>query len=170
MEWIVTTEFIEMLKRFPDTKIRAKRYLGSFISSTHVWQYCKVPNKFSYHLNGKIKHLTERGFLRAFASDHWRPEPFFFLDEKQKTLAARIVEHLIMTGKLEWIILECDMNFVRQCNHCHKLMNKGWMCGEAYKFCCDECLLAENPEISREKLYNRTVDDNSDIYWTEWEG
>ena len=159
-----------MLKRFPDTTIKARRYLGSPLVSMHVWEYRKEDNRFFYHLNGKTQQLTELGFLRKFASDHWRPEQFFFLnDEKQKSLAARLVEHLIMTDNLDWILCDCGVNFLRKCDHCHKLMNEGWMCGETYHYCSDECLLTENPGITKEELDNLVADDNSGIYWTEWE-
>lgn len=170
MEWISTTEFIEMLKRFPNTKIRARRYLGSSIVSMHLWEYCKEQDKFCYHLDGKMKQLTERDFLRKFASEFWLPEQFFFLDdEKQKSLAVHLVEHLTMTGNLHWIVCECRVTFLRICDHCHKLINEGWMCGDTYHYCSDECLLAENPGITQVEFDKLVADDNSEIYWTEWE-
>lgn len=170
MEWISSTEFIEMLKRFPDTEIEAKRYTFGAEHTLYSWEYRKESSKFCYRLDGKTKQLTERGFLRKFSSDHWRPEQFFFLDdEKQKSLAVHLVEHLTMTGNLDWILCDCNVTFLRKCDHCHKLMNEGWMCGETYHYCSDECLLAENPGITQEELDNLVVDDDSDIYWTEWE-
>lgn len=170
MEWISSSKFVEMLKRFPNIKIEARRYLSSSVASMHVWEYSSKSGKFFYHLDGKTKQLTEIGFLRKFASDHWRPEPFFILnDEKQKSLAIHLVEYLIMTGNLDWIICDCDVQFLRQCDHCHCLMNEGWLCGDTYHYCSDECLLAENPGITQEELNNLGVDDNSIIYWTEWE-
>ena len=170
MEWISSTEFIEMLKRFPNTKIEATLYVIGAEHEHYSWEYRKESGKFCYHLDGKTRQLTERGFLRKFRSDHWRPEQFFYLeDEKQKLLAVHLVEHLTMTGNLDWIICDCNVTFLRKCDHCHKLMNEGWMCGETYHFCSDECLLAENPGITREELDNLVADDDSDIYWTEWE-
>lgn len=170
MEWISSTELIEMLKRFPNTRIEAKRYTFGAEHTLFSWEYRKESSKFCYHLDGKTKQLTERGFLRKHRSDLWRPEQFFFLeDEKQKSLAVHLVEHLTMTGNLDWIISDCDVNFLRQCDHCHKLMNEGWMCGDTYHYCSDECLLAENSGITQEDLDNLVVDDDSDIYWTEWE-
>lgn len=172
MEWISTAEFAQMLKRFPDTRIEAKRYTFGAEHVLYVWEYRKELNKFCYHLDGKTRQLTERGLLRKFRSDnwHWRPEPFFFLkDEKQRVLAVPLVEHLTMTGNLDWIISDCYVNFLRQCDHCHALMNEGWMCGESYHYCSDECLLAENPGITQEELDTLVASDDSDIYWTEWE-
>ena len=170
MEWISSTELMEMLRRFPDTEIEAKRYTLRAEHTLYSWEYRKESSKFCYQLDGKTKQLTERGFLRKFRSDHWRPEQFFFLDdEKQKSLAVHLVEHLTMTGNLDWILCECDVTFLRKCDHCHKLMNEGWMCGETYHYCSDECLLAENPGITQEDLDNLVADDDSDIYWTEWE-
>lgn len=169
MEWISSTEFVEILKRFPNIKIEAKSYLGSSIVSTHVWEYHSKSDKFIYHIDGKSKQLSESWFLRKYASDHWRLKQFFYLtDEKQKDMAIHLVEHLIMTGNLDWIICDCDVQFLRECDHCHGLMKEGWMYRETYHYCSDECLLAENPEITQEKLDNLD-DNNSDIYWTEWE-
>ena len=135
MEWISSTELMEMLRRFPDTEIEAKRYTLRAEHTLFSWEYRKESSKFCYQLDGKTKQLTERGFLRKFRSDHWRPEQFFFLDdEKQKSLAVHLVEHLTMTGNLDWILCECDVTFLRKCDHCHKLMNEGWMCGETYHY------------------------------------
>ena len=170
MERVSSTELMEMLRRFPDTEIEAKRYTLRAEHTLFSWEYRKESRKFCYQLDGKTKQLTERGFLRKFRSDHWRPEQFFFLDdEKQKSLAVHLVEHLTMTGNLDWILCECDVTFLRKCDHCHKLMNEGWMCGETYHYCSDECLLAENPGITQEDLDNLVADDDSDIHWTEWE-
>ena len=170
MDWISSTEFIEMLKRFPNKKIGAKRYTFGNKHTLYLWEYRNESGKFRYHLDGETRQLTERGFLRKFASVPWRPEQFFFLDdEMQKSLAVHLVEHLIMTGNLDWIICDCNVNFLRKCDHCHKLMNEGWMCGETYHYCSEECLLAENPGITKAELDNLVADDESDIYWTEWE-
>lgn len=160
-----------MLKRFPDTRIEAKRY--TIDAEEHIeycWEYRRKQNKFVYHLDGRTRQLTERGFMRKFAADVWRPNQFFFLnDEKQKALAVHLAEHLIMTGNLDWIICECEVNFLRTCEHCHKLINEGWMCSDTYNYCSEECILAENPRVTREELDSLLADDNSSIYWMEWE-
>ncbi|MCQ2228307.1 MAG: hypothetical protein MJZ13_01015 [Bacteroidales bacterium] len=169
MDWISSTGFVEMLKRFPNTKIRAWRYLDSSPASMYVWEHRDDCNKFFVLHDGKTIELTEHEFLRIFASDLWRPEYFFVIDdEKQRSLAVHLVEYLIMTGNLDWIISECDVQFARQCDHCHKLMNEGWMYGESYHYCSKECLLAENPEMTKEWFDSLAADYDSDIYWTEW--
>lgn len=169
MEWISSAEFVKMLRRFPNTRIEAKRYTYGAEHTLYIWEYRKDAGRFSYRLDGKAGQLTERGFMHKFASCSWHPEPFFSLrDDKQKALAARLAEHLIETGNLDWIITECGVNFLRKCDHCHSLIQEGWMCGETYHYCSDECLLAENPGITQEELNNLVADDDSDICWTVW--
>lgn len=170
MDWISSTEFIEMLKRFPHVKIEARRYLGKSLTAFYEWEYRNESKTFVYHLNRKTKEFTESKFRKQFASDHWFPKQFIFLnDEKQRSLAVHIVEHLIMTDNLDWIICDCNINFVRECVHCHCLMNEGLLCGDTYTYCSEECLLAENPGITKEELNKLMEDDDSQIYWTEWE-
>lgn len=169
MEWISSTEYIKMLKHFPNTKIEAKRYTFGTEHALYSWEYRKESDKFCCRLDGKTKQLTERVSLRKFRYDHWRLEQFFFLEnEKQKSLAVHLVEHLTMTGNLDWIICEGNVNFFRKCDHCQKLISEDWMCGGTYHYCSDECILTENSGITKEELDNLVADDDSGIYWTVW--
>lgn len=114
--------------------------------------------------------LTESDFMKKYPDDHWKPDDFFHLaDDKQKALAVRIVEHLIETGNLDWILTECNIEFVRECQHCHALMDEGWLCGDIYTFCSDDCLLKDNPSLDKKTLEQLYEDEGSEVYWTEWE-
>ena len=101
MEWITSSQFVEMLKRFPDTKIAARQYLGSLDDSRQTWEYHADGNVLFHHFGENKEEMTECDFMEAFETDNWRPDDFFHLaDERQKALAVRIVEHLIETGNL----------------------------------------------------------------------
>ena len=170
MEWITSSQFVEMLKRFPDTKIAARQYLGSLDDSRLIWEYHADGNVLFHHVGENKDEMTECDFMKSYGNAHWQPDDFFHLsDERQKALAVRIVEHLIQTGNLDWILTECNINFVRECQHCHGLMNEGWLCGDTYTFCSDDCLLKENPSLDKETLEQLYEDDDSNVCWTEWE-
>lgn len=170
MEWITSSQFIEMLKRFPDTKIAARQYLGSLDDSRQIWEYHADGNVLLHYVGENKYEMTECDFMESYGNAHWQPDDFFHLsDERQKALAVRIVEHLIQTGNLDWILTECNINFVRECQHCHSLMNEGWLCGDTYTFCSDDCLLKENPSLDKETLEQLYEDDGSNVCWTEWE-
>ena len=54
--------------------------------------------------------------------------------------------------------------------HCHKLMNEGWMFAGVETYCSDKCLRAAHPEIDIETYRAIANDEDSDTYWTSWEG
>ena len=166
MDWISSAQFVETLKRFHDSPIKARRYLDDPSSSSQTWLY-RSKGRVIASITDAETSMEVDDFLSRFAADYWKPEPFFFLqDVRQRSLAVRVVEHLIETGNLDWIISDCDINFVRQCDHCHGLMCEGLMCGDSGHYCCVECLLAENPGLTREELEAEGID----VYWSEWEG
>lgn len=169
MEWITSSQFVEMLKRFPDTKIAARQYLGSLDDSRQIWEYHADGNVLLHYVGENKYEMTECDFMESYGNAHWQPDDFFHLsDERQKSLAVRIVEHLIQTGNLDWILTECNINFVRECQHCHGLMDEGWLCGDTYTFCSDDCLLKENPSLDKETLEQLYEDDDSNVCWNEW--
>lgn len=49
-------------------------------------------------------------------------------------------------------------------------MDEGWLYAGYETYCCDACLLAEHPEENIEELKKCASDDDSDTYWTRWEG
>ncbi len=170
MEWITSSQFMDMLKRFPNTKITARQYHGSQDDAMQTWEYHADGNVFIRYLGENKEEMTECDFMEAFETDNWRPDDFFHLaDERQKALAVRIVERLIETGDLDWILTECNVGFVRKCQHCHSLIDEGWLCGDTYAFCSDDCLLKENPSLDKETLELLYEDDSSNVCWNEWE-
>ena len=77
-----------------------------------------------------------------------------------------ISDFLTETRDIDWVIEECGIGFVRTCQHCHRLMDEGWWCGETWTFCSKECMLAENRGMSEAEMEERM--ENGDIEWMEW--
>jgi len=88
----------------------------------------------------------------------------------QQQLCVLFVEELRKRGALEDIICEYEIENLRECSHCHKLMNEGWIYLGYETFCSDDCLLAEYPDENIKVLRENASDDESDTYWTRWEG
>lgn len=85
------------------------------------------------------------------------------------------LEHLLVAklnqlGVLEDIICEYAIDNLRVCGHCGKLIQEGWMYAAFETYCSDACLLAEHPEADLEELLRQVTEDDSDTYWTAWEG
>ena len=76
-------------------------------------------------------------------------------------LSRLLVDALRRQDALEDIICEYGIECVRQCGHCRRLMNEGWMYQGFETYCSDECLLAEHPEDNLSDLQAQASDDNS---------
>ena len=55
-------------------------------------------------------------------------------------------------GHMEEIILEYEVEDVRLCEHCHRLMDEGWLVGGMQTFCSDDCLKSSFPDVDVEEL------------------
>lgn len=86
------------------------------------------------------------------------------------TMALLLVKELRKLDLLEEVILANDIDCLRVCAHCGKLMNTGWSCADS-PYCSDRCLQADNPDIDLDELANRTDAelDASNVFWTTWE-
>lgn len=171
MKWINTQEFVLILKRFPNKQIEASAYLGFNVTSVHRWKYSSDTNRFMHTISNVSKTYSEIEFLRLYGNQHWMVKPFFSLkDDHEKQLAIRMVEELIMLGRMEDIICENEVNNVRVCEHCHHLMNEGWLVDDIRTFCSNECLLNTFPKVNIAELQANAIDENNSAYWTVWEG
>lgn len=85
-------------------------------------------------------------------------------------LALLLVEELRKQGALEDVICEYGIETVRECTHCHELMNEGWIFHDYETFCSDECLMCEHPDVDIKYLKEHASDEDSVAYWTAWEG
>ena len=87
------------------------------------------------------------------------------------TMALLLVKELRQRELLEEVIIANDINSLRVCAHCGKLMNKGWSCN-SNTYCSDKCLQADSPSCDLNEIKAMTDEElnASEIYWTTWEG
>lgn len=90
--------------------------------------------------------------------------------DNQISLAILLVEELRKRQAIEDVICEYGIETVRACNHCNRLMNEGWMYHDINTYCCDECLISDNPNEDISALQEHACEDECDAYWTKWEG
>lgn len=88
----------------------------------------------------------------------------------QRILSRLLVEELRQRGALEDVISEYEIESLRECTHCHRLMNEGWIYQGFETYCSDRCLMKAHPEADLDELKRETSDNDTDTYWTEWEG
>ena len=77
----------------------------------------------------------------------------------------------------ESIIERNDLDSIRICEHCGAPMNEGYLVNDMWTFCSEECARAAllSPEYGwTEETFNNHLahanEEDSVIYWTQWEG
>ena len=88
----------------------------------------------------------------------------------QRILSKLFVEELRKRGVLEDVICEYEIESLRECSYCHRLMNQGWMYQGYETYCSDKCLIKAHPEEDIEELKQEAARNDTDTYWTAWEG
>ncbi|MBQ0029779.1 MAG: hypothetical protein KBT32_05015 [Bacteroidales bacterium] len=88
----------------------------------------------------------------------------------QRLLERLLVNELRKQNALEDVICEYGVENVRACNNCGKLMNEGWLYAGIETFCSDHCLMQKHHEENLKTLRQQANSNDSDTYWTEWEG
>ncbi len=170
MKWINTQELVSILKRFPDEQVETSAYLGRGITSTHLWRYSAEENCFQHTISAKSNSYSVTGMFRLYGNYHWRVKPSFFLrDEREKEMAILLVEELGILGRLEDIITENELDSVRICEHCHHLMDEGWLVDDIQTFCSDKCLQSSIPNTGASECTARSLEAKRWAYWTKWE-
>ena len=170
MKWINTQELVSMLKRFPNKQIEVSAYLGQNVTSTHCWECSPNMNSFILHIGGVSKSYSETEMFRLYNGQYWKVKPFFTLkDNHENQLATRMIEELVTLGYLDDIISEYEIDDVRICEHCHHLMDEGWLVDNIRTFCSDECLTYVYPNINIAELQSHSLDADCLAYWTKWE-
>lgn len=89
---------------------------------------------------------------------------------KQRTLEKLLVEELRKRESIEDVICEYNIESLRVCNTCHRLMNEGWIYNNCETYCSDKCLMKSHPDENIAKMKERASEDYSETYWTVWEG
>ena len=92
--------------------------------------------------------------------------------------AAQICRSFIEYPSLrESIIERNDLDSIRICEHCGAPMNEGYLVNDMWTFCSEECARAAllSPEYGwTEETFNNHLahanEEDSVIYWTQWEG
>lgn len=92
--------------------------------------------------------------------------------------AAQICRSFIEYPSLrESIIERNDLDSIRICEHCGAPMNEGYLVNDMWTFCSEECARAAllSPEGGwTEETFNEHLahadEEDSVIYWTQWEG
>lgn len=92
--------------------------------------------------------------------------------------AAQICRSFIEYPALrESIIERNDLDSIRICEHCGAPMNEGYLVNDMWTFCSEECARAAllSPEGGwTEETFNEHLahadEEDSVIYWTQWEG
>ncbi len=168
MKWINTHQLVAILKRFPNEQVETSAYLGCGIISPYLWKYNK--KCFLLTIGAKSKSFFEDELVRLYSNQYWKVKPFFYLkDDQERQLAIQLVEELEILGHLEDIIIECEIDKVRICEHCHRLMNEGWLVDDIRTFCSDKCLRNAYPDIVISDLQAHLLEHNCMAYWTKWE-
>lgn len=88
----------------------------------------------------------------------------------QRFLEKLFVEELRKRGILEDLICKYEVDSLRVCSCCHRLMNQGWIYQGFETYCSDICLMKSHPEESLEEMKREASNSKTDVYWTEWEG
>lgn len=88
----------------------------------------------------------------------------------QRVLERHLIEELRRKKVLEDIFSEYDIEDVRICGYCGKLMNEGWMYGGFETFCSTKCMMSAHPDEDLEDIKRHACNNGSDTYWTAWEG
>lgn len=171
MKWMNTPELVSILKRFPNKRIEVSAYLGYGIASAYCWEYSPETKSIVQHVGTASKSCSETEMCRLYNNQHWRVKPFFSLkDDHEKQLAIQLVEELAVLGCLDDILSEYEIDNVRVCEHCHHLLDEGWLVDDIRTFCSDECLLHVFPNLCVSEVKAHSVDADSWAYWTKWEG
>lgn len=87
----------------------------------------------------------------------------------QRMLSTLFVEELRKRGALEDVICEYGIESLRECSHCHRLKNQGWIYHGFETYCSDNCLMEAHPEEDLEEMRREASSNRSDTYWTAWE-
>lgn len=158
-----------LAQAIPDKRIAVFAYPGGS-GSSQSWEYSLNSDGFMHHLGATSLSYSETELFRLYRHQHWKVKPFFTLkDNRERRIAIRLVEELVMLGHLDELISEYEINHVRTCEHCHHLMDEGWLVDEIRTFCSDECLLRACPNMNMQDLQAHSSDVDSLAYWPKWE-
>lgn len=106
---------------------------------------------------------------RWMALDEYKEDSFGFDNNTEANLALSLVQTLSDKEVLDDVISSNDIESVRVCENCGKIMNEGWVYEGIENYCSDTCLKTSHPEIDIDLLKRQAIEDKSNSYWTTWE-
>ena len=116
-----------------------------------------------------IGSLHDNAYNKAFAKDNQemlKDELINEIKTKNPNISDNDIDDIFSKISYQDIIDEYDIDGMRVCSHCGKLMNEGYCIesGMAY-YCSDECLHANMTEEEYLELYD---EGDGDTYYTQW--
>lgn len=169
MKWMNTKELVSLLKRFPNEEVEVVDYQDGSLASAHFGMDTDGAKRFRLTLDGETRTYSEAEVLRSYGNRYWKIVSSLFLrSEHESQIALRMVEELGLLGRLDDIITEHELDNVRVCEHCHRLMDEGWLVDDIRTFCSDECLQSAFPGFRLSALRDDSHDECF-AYWTKWE-
>jgi len=91
--------------------------------------------------------------------------------ENEKDVAAICGAFINYPSSRQSIIDRFDLDSIRICEHCGRLMHEGYLKDEYYTYCSEECV-KEACNLSDEEFFemvSHAEEDNAPLFWTEWE-
>ena len=135
MKWMNTKELVSLLKRFPNEEVEVVDYQDGSLASALFGMKADGEKCFRLTWDGETKTYSEAEVLRSYGNRYWKIVSSLFLrSEHERQIALRMVEELGLLGCLDDIIAEHGLDNVRVCEHCHRLMDEGWLVDDVRTF------------------------------------
>lgn len=109
------------------------------------------------------------GNCQWMALNEYKEDSFEFDNNTEANLALSFVHTLSDKEVLDDVISSNDIESVRVCENCGKLMNEGWVYEGIENYSSDTCLKTSHSEIDINFLKHQAIEDKSNRYWTTGE-
>ena len=116
------------------------------------------------HVNTVVKRELER---RLHKQADFTDAPQSVIDEMLDRLCHELLEG--EHGIKDNIICDHELESIRLCDQCGKLMHKGYVVDGCEVFCCRECIEECHGKEKTERILAICGDEDSETYWTQWE-
>lgn len=116
------------------------------------------------HVNTVVKRELER---RLHKQADFTDAPQGVIDEMLDRLCHELLEGEY--GIKDNIICDHELESIRLCDQCGKLMHKGYVVDGCEVFCCRECIEECHGKEKTEGILAACGDEDGETYWTQWE-
>ena len=151
-------------KQTPDTMMDSiKNYILEQLNgkaTKNIFRFSEVPStQMQGYINSTVKNeLVHKGHS----------------EDEAEQICKSFIEYPALR---ESIIERNDLDSIRICEHCGAPMNEGYLVNDMWTFCSEDCARAAllSPEYGwTEETFNNHFahadEEDSVIYWTQWEG